>query len=56
VRYEGSKLEVVRAGRRMDWGGVQAGSDGVRLALGARGECIGPKEVTEGQIDAKVLV
>src|SRR5215218_6304081 len=24
VRYEGSKLEVVRAGRRMDWGGVQA--------------------------------
>jgi competence protein ComEC len=26
VRYEGSKLEVVRAGRRMDWGGVQAGA------------------------------
>jgi competence protein ComEC len=24
VRYEGSKVEVVRAGRRMDWGGVQA--------------------------------
>jgi competence protein ComEC len=24
VGYEGSKVEVVRAGRRMDWGGVQA--------------------------------
>jgi beta-lactamase superfamily II metal-dependent hydrolase len=24
VREEGSQLEVVRAGRRMDWGGVQA--------------------------------
>jgi competence protein ComEC len=24
VRYEGSQLEVVRAGRRMDWGGVRA--------------------------------
>jgi hypothetical protein len=24
VRYEGSEVEVVRAGRRMDWGGVQA--------------------------------
>lgn len=24
VRYEGSEMEVVRAGRRMDWGGVQA--------------------------------
>jgi competence protein ComEC len=26
VRYEGSKLEVVRAGRRIDWGGMQAGA------------------------------
>jgi beta-lactamase superfamily II metal-dependent hydrolase len=26
VRYGGSKLEVVRAGRRMDWGGMQAGA------------------------------
>ena len=24
VRYEGSKVEVVRAGRRLDWGGVRA--------------------------------
>jgi competence protein ComEC len=24
ARYEGSELEVVRAGRRMDWGGVRA--------------------------------
>ena len=24
VRYEGSEFEVVRAGRRMDWGGVRA--------------------------------
>ena len=24
MRYEGSKVEVVRAGRRLDWGGVRA--------------------------------
>ena len=24
VREEGSEVEVVRAGRRLDWGGVQA--------------------------------
>jgi competence protein ComEC len=24
AHYEGAALEVVRAGRRMDWGGVQA--------------------------------
>jgi len=34
----------------------ETGSDGVRLALGAPGECIARKEVTEGRIDAKVLV
>jgi beta-lactamase superfamily II metal-dependent hydrolase len=26
VRYEGSEVEVVRAGRRIDWGGMQAGA------------------------------
>jgi len=34
----------------------ETGSDGVRLALGARGESIARKEVTEGGIDANILV
>ena len=43
--------EAAEGGRHEETGG-----DGVRLALGARGESIGRKEVTEGRIDVKILV
>jgi hypothetical protein len=51
-------LVVRPGGAGLNEGGSheETGSDGVRLALGARGESIGRKEVTEGRIDAKILV